>query len=476
MKVPYHLIAAVGIEQRYAQMASAIARGLPRLERRLIDDSRTLCIAAYGPSLKDTWRELRHPMISMSGATKFLVERGVIPDYHLDMDPRKHKAMTSLPAVEGVTYLIASVCAPEYFDALQEANAKIVLWHCVSSNWEADRDWVARHDGGEKELVISTGSTIGLGAIQVGGVLGYRRFELHGMDGSFVGEDRHAGPHAGKKQPPTFTWDAGKVTYRTSQIMANAVAETINTFRDYPIFGVFYGHGLTQALIREENLPNACCADQFEKRARMMQTQVNIADAPAIPKGRGTVWDGFLTVLKPEDLPELVGHIAECEPRRAKAKYNTGSIPFETAVLLRAACRHYRPTTIAEIGTFIGTSTHALLPERVIYTCDVSNDCLPGSDRILTHPMRTSTQMFQEIQEPIDLFFFDGRIADDDIAHIKRLSHARTVYLFDDCHGREKGIVNIAKLAPHCPGYLVAPPPPTLAGRTTLGALIPRVA
>jgi hypothetical protein len=470
MKIPYQLTAAVAIEQRYAQMQSAIARPLPRLQRQTIDDSRTLHIACYGPSLRETWQDLRHPILSMSGATKWLHERGITPDYHIDMDPRAHKAMTSLPPIKGVTYLVASVCTPEYFDAL--AGFTVILWHTVSSSWEADMQWVAEHDPGQ--LVVSTGSTIGLAAIQLGGLLGFRRFEIHGMDGSFSEDgSRHAGPHAGKVQPASFTWDAGKVTYRTSQIMANAVAETINTVKNFPIISVFHGNGLTQALVREAKLDNACCADETEKRARLAEVRPTIADVPPLPKGRGTVWDGFLDCLEPGDVTDILADIAVCEPRRARAKYNTGTVPIETSVLLRAVCRYYRPEVVVEVGTFIGTSTQALRASRVIYTCDRDNDCVPSTERVLTHPFRTSTEMLREIQEPVDLFFFDGRIQDADIPEILRLSHPRTVFVFDDCNGNEKGVINVARLAGHFRQYMVVAPYGPFKGRSTLGAMLP---
>lgn len=469
MKIPYQLTAAVAVEKRYEHMKAAIERGYPRLDRHPIDPKATLSIAAYGPSLRDTWRDLKAPILSMSGATRFLADRGITATWHCDMDPRLHKVKTSLPPVPGVTYLVASVCAPEYFDAL--GDAKVLLWHTVSSNWQQDLDWVAVHDPGQ--LVISSGSTIGLAAIQLGGILGFNRFELHGMDGSFVDGVRHAGPHGGKAQPDSFTWDAGGVRYRTSQIMANGVAETINTFRQFPIVGVFHGVGLTQALIREANLPNACCADETEKRKHLSMLRPQVADMPAIPKGRRSAWDGMLSCLKPEDVPDLINQIAECEPRRAKAAYNTGTVPLETSVLLRALSRFYKPQTIAEVGTFIGTSTLALQAERVIYTCDRSNDCLPSTDRILTHPHQSSTQMLREIQEPIDLFFFDGRIQIEDMPEIQRLSHPRTVYAFDDCTGHEKGAINMALLAPNLPHHVAVPPYPNYIGRSTLGALVP---
>jgi hypothetical protein len=470
MKIPYQSQAAVALEQRRAQMLSAIARPLPRLDRRPIDESATLSIACYGPSLKDTWQFLERPILSMSGATKWLYERGVVADYHIDMDARAHKAMTSLPPVPGVTYLVASVCTPAYFDALQDAN--VVLWHTVSSNWDDELKWVSEHDPGQ--FVICGGTTIGLTAVHLGGLMGFRRFAIHGMDSSFANRDgtRHAGPHHGKVQPVSRVWPAAGKKYYTTPIMSNAAAESVNLFQDYPIIGVFYGDGLTQALIREANLPNACCADEFEKRKRLSSARVNIADLPPIPKGR-TAWDGFLEALAPHDLPELILNSERCEERRAKARYNTGSVPMETALLLRAMCRYYRPQVIAEVGTFIGTSTEAMLASRAIYTCDRSNDCLPRTDTIWTHPYQSSTEMLREIHEPVDFFFFDGRIQPEDVPEIRRVSHAKTVYAFDDCTGVEKGTVNIAVLSPHLKDYALVAPFALYKERSTLAALVP---
>lgn len=468
MKVPYQLTAAVALEQRQQHILSAIARPLPRLQRVLIDEQKAISIACYGPSLKDTWRDLTHPIISMSGATKWLYERNVTVDFHIDMDPRKHKAMTSLPPVPGVTYLVASVCVPEYFDALKDS--RVILWHTTSSNWDADCAWIAQHD--PNELVLCAGSTIGLTALHIAGIMGYRRLEIHGMDSSFANGQRHAGPHAGKQYTESHVWAAGGVKYRTTQMMANAAAEAVNTFRDFPIIGVFHGNGLTQALIREENLPNACCADETEKRARLQAAQIHIADLPPIPKGQ-CAWDGFIDALGSDDLPDLILSKERCEPRRRYAKYNTGSVPIETSLLLRAMTRYYRPQVIAEVGTFIGTSTEAMVASRAIYTCDRSNDCLPRTETIWTHPYQSSTQMLREIQEPVDFFFFDGRIQAEDIAEIRRVSHPHTVYAFDDCTGQEKGVVNVTALMPHLKDYMLIPPYRAYEGRSTLAALVP---
>jgi predicted O-methyltransferase YrrM len=474
VKIPYALVPAVAVEKRRDNVLSAIARGYPRLTRTLKDESKTLYVACYGPSLRETWQQLRgkSPIIAMSGATKFLAERGVIADYAIEMDPRVSQVAVSLPPVTGVTYLVASCVCPEYFDQLREAGNRVILWHTVNTNWEDEMNFIAQHD--PHQLVVHAGSTVGLATIHVGGILGFKRFEIHGMDGSFADGARHAGIHGGKAQKDSHTWAAGGKTYRTSQIMANAVAETINTAKNFPIITVWHGDGLTQALIREANLMNAACADETEKVAKLSGMTTRVVQTP-IFKGR-SFWDSLLQHLSPSDLPDLVTRIPLCESRRVKAKYNTGTIPFESAAYLRALTRFYPVDVAVEIGTFIGTSTHAINAKRVVYTCDQSNDCVPSTyesePNILTHPYQSSTQMLTQIQEPVDLFFFDGRVQKDDLPHIRRLMKPTTVFVVDDYVQGEKGVANVERLAPHLTNHMLFTPDP---GPSTLAVIAPSV-
>lgn len=474
VKIPYALTPAVAIPVRRENMKHAIARGLPRLDRQPPKPATPCYIAAFGPSLRETFEELRdkHPLITMSGSTKWLAERGIIADYALEMDPRERKTMTSLPPVPGVTYLIASVVAPIYFDEVVKAGNPIRLWHTVSTNWEDESNFVSQHDPGQ--LVVHGGSTIGLTAIHIGGLLGYSRFEIHGMDGSFAADgERHAGLHLGKSQADDVTWKANGKVYKTSRIMANAVAETINTAKNFPIITVWHGDGLTQGRIRKSNLANACCADETEKRARLKTLQPRIIPASLTPGG-GQFWPDLISQLAPTDLPELVGHIPICEGYRLKGPYLTGTVSFESAVYLRAICRLVRPNVIAEVGTFMGTSTLALSAGRVLYTCDKDNDLVPAvlSNEVpnrITHPKQTSTEMLKNMQEPVDLFFFDGRILSDDLPEILRLSHPRTVYVFHDYADGQKGQYNAARMRQLFPTATLMPPVPN--GPSTLAVL-----
>lgn len=254
MKIPYKLTAAVSEAARHAQMGEALKTGYPRLSPQPMDEEASISIACYGPSLADTWQDLKRPIISVSGALNFLNERGITPDYHVDCDPRPHKVKHITPPVPGVHYIMGSCCPPATWAVLKEQ--KVTLVHFYMS--PKTEEWVSTYDHGQG--MVRPGSTVGMAAIHVGGMLGYRHFEIHGMDGSFKDGKRHAGPHYGHKQGG-YTWAAGHVKYATSKIMANACAEVINTLRLFPIFCVFHGQGLQQALIDEEyGLENAALA------------------------------------------------------------------------------------------------------------------------------------------------------------------------------------------------------------------------
>lgn len=473
MTVPYPMQAAVDTETRHQQMLVAIKRGYTRLRQVPIDDRQTLHVACYGPSLQDTWRDLGRPLISMSGATRFLAERGVIADYHIEMDPRAHKVKFIDPPIPGVHYLMASVCHPSVWDILK--GQTVTLWHAQSA--DTTPAFVEAHDPGA--LCINVGMHVGLAALHVGGVLGYRHFEIHGMDGSFAEGARHAGVHYGKAQASVITWDAGCVTYRTSKIMADQVHVTLGNLKHYPIFCVFHGRGLQQALVREAGLDNACCADETEKAARIRKATAVIYPAPGGVNYRDPVsaeWAKFQALAEGSRMwLSVESNVAET--RRALANYDTGSISLDAMVLLRGVMLATKPQVIAEVGTFIGKSTVALLGPgvKLLWTVDRSNNCLEEfAPEILTHPFKDATEMFAKMLdagERVDLFFFDGRLGPQDIPLILRLSTRRTVYVFDDYVGQEKGVANVNLLAPFLPDHALLLPP-TMEG-VTLATLLP---
>jgi len=228
-------------------MVVAIGHKFPRLAQVSVAN-KIISLIGYGPSLVDTWKDIQRPIMTMSGAHDFLIGKGVIPDFHCETDPRKHKVRMLTPH-SGVTYLMASVCHPEMWEKLKGFN--VALWHAVSGPWTVD--WVKKYD--PDTLLVSGGSCMGLVAIHLAGCLGFNHFELHGYDGSYRDKKRHAGPHQGHLHGMIDTKIWGN-WYKTSRIMENSNVELQNLFNWFPVFGVFHGEGRNQKFAELSDLPN----------------------------------------------------------------------------------------------------------------------------------------------------------------------------------------------------------------------------
>lgn len=169
----------------------------------------------------------------------------------------------------------------------------------------------------------------------------------------------------------------------------------------------------------------------------------------------------FWEIVSDRDSLEWARHeiediIRDQEEHREKASYNTGSISYGDAEDLYLITRYFKPYNIAEVGTFIGTSTvtmrHAF-NGCTIYTCDVSNKiCVSPGDQNIKHFYRTpSHKMFEELaklgaDQAMDMVYLDGRLTEEDIKPLAKIVYDATIYVFDDFEGTEKGVANAMML------------------------------
>ena len=143
-------------------------------------------IVAGGPSIKDTLPEIhyRHgigqTIIAVNGTAKFLNENGIIPDIHIIIDARPENALF-IKESNAKSYFLASQCAPEVFDTINDCT----LFHM---NTEGIQDVLPKD---REANLVSSGTTVGLAALVVAYMLGYRKMHLHGFDSSFE-ENHHA--------------------------------------------------------------------------------------------------------------------------------------------------------------------------------------------------------------------------------------------------------------------------------------------
>ena len=152
-------------------------------------------IVGGAPSLTDELKNLRtHTkrggvIFALNGAHDWLIEHGIIPDYHVLLDARKENAEFVRKPHKGVTYLVAAQCHPEVFNALE--GHKVMMWAACLESAEQEK---AVCDKFPKKPIgfIGGGATVGLKTMNLAYLLGFRKIRLYGMDSSYSGSENHA--------------------------------------------------------------------------------------------------------------------------------------------------------------------------------------------------------------------------------------------------------------------------------------------
>lgn len=272
--VPGSKIVPAGTDEtRWQNIVAAIGK-YPGIVEEAPAHNRRAIIACYGPSLKDTWADLKtradadpdSDIISVSGSHDFLLERGIKPRYHIECDPRPHKANNIAKANPETEYLLASICSPVLFDKLDGANIR--LWH--TSDGETARRIVDELKS--KAPLIFGGGSVGLRSIPVMYRMGYRKFDIYGMDCSFSddGSEKWAGAHAQKANPKEFPLVRavyeGRV-FTTTGILLTYGADFFDMMnrmleRDPSIVAKVYGDGLLQARVNGPQTPIKLLLDE----------------------------------------------------------------------------------------------------------------------------------------------------------------------------------------------------------------------
>lgn len=239
---------------RDEQIKQAIARPIPRIEpwpEGAVRDE-PIAVVGFGPSLNETYHYLKDfkQIITCSGAHKFLIDRGIIPTYHCEVDPRAHKVQLIGDPHHDVEYLIASTCHAAVFDHLKDYNTK--LWHVFDNAEDAIR--TLPHG----EWALTGGCSVGLRAITIARFLGFTNMHIFGMDGNEGESGKHAAFHPMQPKKHNLTTycdvygcpDYGTV-YRTTPGMLAPAKGLWHELDQMPdVTTVFYGESLTTHMSR----------------------------------------------------------------------------------------------------------------------------------------------------------------------------------------------------------------------------------
>lgn len=189
------------------------------------------------------------PIVAIKAAHDFLCENGIEPDVWVNLDPRDRTSGIQR-ANDHTVYMVASRCPPVTFDVLKDR--KVLLWHSWSDSPEIKAV-------GPGKLAIGGGTTSGMRAINIGYILGYRKFVLYGYDSCNRADGIKR--FTGEKTGPTLDVFVGDGIEKRKFVCNAAMAQQANEFQ--MIYSVMHditveakGPGLIAAIIEERRRLN----------------------------------------------------------------------------------------------------------------------------------------------------------------------------------------------------------------------------
>ena len=144
-----------------------------------------------------------------------------------------------------------------------------------------------------------------------------------------------------------------------------------------------------------------------------------------------------------------------------RMEHQTGSGRLIDTLFLHLVVRWLRPSTVVEVGTYIGKTATAMMTGMIesgaenpqLFTCDRNSPFFlkeqSFGSNIVGFPYTEGTQMFEKLVADgvsADLLYIDGRVGDMDLPLIDKLCRDDTFVMVDDYAGVEKGVVNIMML------------------------------
>ena len=190
---PDHMTMNTTLEKVIANMESNVKLDVRWFAPRPAKN-KTICIVGGAPSLNNNLGELRKriqlgaKVMSVNGTLKYLLSKGIKPDYHAQFDARPDNAEFVKDAPEGIIYLIGSMSHPSVFEALK--GRQVMMWHGGFDMDEMKR--ILEPYQYKPIVIIGGGKTITLRAMWIGYYLGFKRIHVLGIDSCFAEKSHHA--------------------------------------------------------------------------------------------------------------------------------------------------------------------------------------------------------------------------------------------------------------------------------------------
>lgn len=179
--------------------ANARRHDVPNLHPREYTDKIMVYIGG-GPTLRDHLDEVkqkcedeRYDVYTSNATCKFLLAKGIKPNYHLILDPTERK-VRDLDYPEDVALILGLQCHPGLFERAKEKGVQVHKFLAASVTGEdgkSDKDaaQAAMTKDDPQMMGIGGGSMCGTRMIYYAVAMGYRRLEMYGVDGSVEVKD-----------------------------------------------------------------------------------------------------------------------------------------------------------------------------------------------------------------------------------------------------------------------------------------------
>ena len=212
--------------QILGQVRMNILRPLPQLNHYPQQPDTEIAIVGGGWSLADTVEELhelnakRVPILAVNGAGNYCVKNHIQPQILMVLDAREENLAFVEDPIPGCKYFLASQCHPSLFEACEDRDTYI--YHVLTFR-EVEYSILYAHYG-ESFRCVPGGSTVGLRAISVAHMLGWRLMHLFGFDSCYAPDGRH---HAYEQK-----WNDGEgVADMWAELKTAAGTDAVQKFR-----------------------------------------------------------------------------------------------------------------------------------------------------------------------------------------------------------------------------------------------------
>lgn len=255
---PVQFVHSVNVtpDEIYANIRANAARDLPSLRFKPI------CICASGPSLGDHIRDIAARqeagwgVAAMNGSHNFLIEAGITPNYMFMVDARPVNLPFLRLANPDTTYIIASQCQPEIFDALAARGCKTIMWQMFHD--QEGLDTICQTMGPRHASVSKFAGAYNVGQSCLAPIfaLGYKVWHLFGYDASMRDGEKHAFEQWQNADEEVHELLFRGKSYSATGTMAHHAStfhDCLSTYRQFGVSVEIIGDGLLPDMVRDRD-------------------------------------------------------------------------------------------------------------------------------------------------------------------------------------------------------------------------------